>query len=260
MMIKTKIYVLLFLSVLLVNALPAWSQKKAELISTKWAGNAVYIDGSLNDWNDSLTLYNEATKLYYSLANDENNLYLAIRNTSKESLAKILAAGISFSANIESNRKNPPKVTFPVLDRTAGRNRTINSQETDIKEMQKQTLSRIKQIRVGGFREIIDGGISLYNTYGIKAAVAFDSNNNLVQEIAIPLSLLNLTAGSSDLITYNIKINGLKSPAEGTGQRQGNQSYGMGGMYGRQYPRATPINKALSSTEFYIKSKLAARK
>lgn len=258
MMIKTKIIVLLFLSALLVNAFPAWSQKKAELITTKWAGKPVQVDGSLKDWNDSLTLYNDATKLYYGIANDENNLYLAIRNTSKENLSKILAAGISFSANIESNRKNPLKVTFPVLDRTAGRKRTAN-QEIDIKEMQKQALSRIKEIKVEGFKGIIDGGISLYNTYGIKAATAFDANNNLIQEIAIPLSLLNLKAGSSDLVIYNIKINGLRDPAGEISQRQGNQRSDRGGIYGGQYPRSTPVNKALSSTEFYIKSKLATK-
>lgn len=258
MMIKSKTIVLLFLPVLLVGSTPAFAQKKAELIATKWASSPVIIDGSLSDWNDSLALYNENTKLFYTIANNETHLFLALKNTSKESLSKIFAAGISFSANIESNKRNPPKVTFPVLDRTARPKKA--AQVTDMKEMQKQTLARIKEIRVEGFKEIIDGGISLYNTYGIKAAAAFDANNNLIQEIAIPLSLLNLKAGNSDLITYNIKINGLQGPSGTMTQAQQTQRSRMDGMYGGQYPRTSPINKALSSTEFYIKSKLATKR
>lgn len=96
----------------------AWAQKKAEAILTKWADRAPAIDGQLNDWNDSLDHYNNTAKLYYSLTNDNENIYLAIKNNSRENLMTILATGISFSANIESNKKNPPKVTFPIVDRT----------------------------------------------------------------------------------------------------------------------------------------------
>ena len=258
-MTRIKNVVLLLLYVLLANSVPAFSQRKAETIITKWAEKPVQIDGSLNDWTDSLTLYNDATRLFYSIANDEENLYLAIRSSSRENLSKILVGGISFSANIEKKKKDSPKVTFPVLDRTAGRNRNVKNKQADMQEMQKQTLSKIKEIQVEGFKEIIDGGISLYNTYGIKAAVAFDVNNNLIQEIAIPLSLLDLKANKPDLVTYNIKINGLQRPSGGTMQRQGDSRAAMGGMYGGQRPGNAQLDKLLSSTEFYIKSKLATK-
>lgn len=256
-MFKIKSFFMLLLSFLLFHSLPARAQKKAELVSTRWVGKPIQVDGALNDWKDSLSLYNNNAKLYYAIANDEENLYVAIRNNSREGLSKILTGGISFSANIEGKKKNAPTVTFPVLDRTPGKNRNRNANQ-EIEEMQNQALSRIKEIRVEGFKEIIDGGISLYNTYGIKAAASFDANNNLVQEIAIPLSLLNLKAGSSDLVTYRIKINGLPTPA-GKAQNQDNYRSNRGGMYGNQPYRSTPVNKAFSSIEFYIKSKLALK-
>lgn len=258
-MIKLKSIVLTIAYVTLTNLSPAFSQKKADMIITKWAEKPVHADGQLNDWRDSLTLYNEATRLYYNLANDEKNIYLAIRSNSKEDLTKILAGGISFSANIESKKKDPATVIFPVLDRTPGKSRNVKEQP-EIEEMQKKVLSRIKDIKVSGFKEIIDGGISLHNTYGIRASAAFDKNNNLVQEIIIPLSLLNLSPTSADLVTYNIKINGLQTPSLGMSQRQGNQRQPMGGMYGGQYPqRNTQYNKLLTPTEFYIKSRLASK-
>ena len=257
---KLKNVVLTIAYVALLNLAPAFSQKKADMITTKWADKPVLADGQLNDWRDSLTLYNEATRLYYSLANDEKNIYLALRSNSKEDLTKILTGGISFAANINSKKKDPATVIFPVLDRTPGKSRNVKEQP-EREEMQKKVLSRIKDIKVSGFKEIIDGGISLQNTYGIRASAAFDKNNNLVQEIIIPLSLLNLSPSSTELVTYNIKINGLQTPSLGMSQRQGNQRQPIGGINGGQFPqRNTQYNKLLATTEFYIKSRLAAKR
>ncbi len=258
-MIKTKNIVLVVACIALFHLTPAYSQKKAELINTKWADKPIVADGVLDDWQDSLPLYNEATKLNYSLANDDKNIYLALKSNSREDLTKILAGGISFSANVESKRKDPPTVIFPVLDRTPGKPRNIKEQP-EKEEMQKQVLSRIKDIKVAGFKEIIDGGISLQNTYGIRAAAGFDKNGSLIQEIIIPLSLLNLSTSTMGEVTYNIKINGMQGPSAAMAQRQNNPRQQMGGMYGGQFPqRNSPMNKLMSSTDFYIKSKLATK-
>lgn len=237
----------------------AFSQKKAEMINTRWANNPVVADGLLTDWPDSLSLFNEATNLYYSLANDDKNVYLALRSASKQDLTKILAGGISFSANIYGKKKDPPTVIFPILDRTPGKNRNVKEQPEE-DEMQKQVLSRIKDIKVTGFKEIIDGGISLQNTYGIRAAASFDKNNNLVQEIIIPLTLLNLSTMNAGEVVYSIKVNGLRSQTAAMDQRQTAQRQQMGGMYGGQFPpRNSAMSKMLTSTEFYIKSRLATK-
>jgi hypothetical protein len=250
---------ILFAVAILMNLPAAFSQKKAEMINTRWANSPVVADGSLTDWPDSLTLYNEATNLYYSLANDDKNVYLALRSASKQDLTKILAGGISFSANIEGKKKDHPTVIFPVLDRTPGKNRN-SKEQPEVDEMQKQILSRIKDIKVAGFKEIIDGGISLQNTYGIRAAASFDEKNNLIQEIIIPLSLLNLSTATAGEVTYSIKVNGLQSSATAMNQRQTSQRQPMGGMYGGQFPpRNSSVNKLLTSTEFYIRSRLATK-
>ncbi|MEJ7693376.1 hypothetical protein [Daejeonella sp.] len=257
-MIRTK-SIILVIGVALFNLSGAFSQKKAEMINTRWANSPIVADGSLSDWPDSLSLFNEATNLYYSLANDDKNVYLAIRSASKQDLTKILAGGISFSANIEGKKKDPATVIFPIIDRTPGKSRNTKEQP-EPEEMQKQILSRIKDIKVTGFKEIIDGGISLQNTYGIRAAASFDKNNNLIQEIIIPLSLLNLSTANAGEVTYSIKVNGLKVPSVGMDQRQTAQRQPMGGMNGGQFPpRNSAMNKLLTSTEFYIKSRLATK-
>lgn len=273
MKIKIKYFLFCSLSVFIFSSLPVHSQKKAELITSLWAGKPIIIDGKLNDWNDSLSLYNEAAKLYYNIANDDENIYLAIKNGSPESLTRILARGISFSANIE-NKKIPAMVTFPLLDRTPGKKRN-ETEPPEPEEIQKRILERIKYIRVDGFMEIVDGAISLYNTYGIKAAAAFDSKNNLIQEIAIPIRLLGIETGRIEPITYGIRINGFQGPPAaqrrdmnafddmyGGGFGGGfNGRYGRnyGGMYGGMPSRNYPSARISTSTEFFIKSQLAVK-
>jgi hypothetical protein len=257
-MIKLK-KILIATVVGLFSLAPAYSQKKAELITTRWADQPIVANGSLDDWQDSLTFYNEATRLSYGLSNDDKYIYLAIKSTAKEDLGRILVGGISFSVNIEDTKKDPPTIIFPILDRTPGKPRNVN-EPREPEEIQNEILSRIKDIKVKGFKEIIDGGISLQNTWGIRAAAGFDKGN-LVQEIIIPLSLLNLSLSQTSEVLYSIKINGLPAaPVNMSRQNQNIPRQRMGGMYRNQFPQYnTPMNRQKTSTEFFIRSSLALK-
>ncbi len=259
----------LFLSVL-VQSKVAFSQKKKEDSTNIWANNSIKIDGKLNDWNDSLMLYNDDTKFYYAISNNDENIYLAIKGLNTADISRIFAGGISFMINVEGKKKPGPKVTFPIIDRK-GMKKGKDSQNkekpsVDIKEVRKQMLSQIKEIKVEGFKSIIDGSISLYNTYGIQVAVTFDDNDNLIYEVAIPLNLLNVTIENSPLLAYNIKINGLVRPQMPGGQKPGERSniQGRSGYDGFRDASNRPDNnietsKLFSSTDFWIKSCLAQK-
>jgi hypothetical protein len=252
----------------------AWSQKKAEIIKTRWAEKSIEVNGILSDWKDSLDLYNADTKLFYSIANDHENIYLAVKNSSEDNLTKILARGISFTVNFENTKKVAPTVTFPVLDRTPGK-KQVEIEQPEAKEIQRRIISKIKEIKVEGFKELVDGGISLYNTYGIKAAMSFDEKNNMIQEIAIPLRLLGIESGSTELITYRIRINGFQGSASIQQRDMNDYDDLYGGTYGDRFNRRSGRNyngmyggmprrnylstNTTNSTEFFIKSALAAK-
>lgn len=242
------------LCVLTLGAGKSFSQRKGETLASRWALAPVVADGQLNEWPDTLSRYNDNSKIYYDIANDDKNLYLAIRSGSREALSKILMAGITISANLESNKKDPPRVVFPILDRTPGKPGARREQPS-VEEMQKETIARIKDIRVFGFNDIVDGPVSLQNTYGIRAAAAFHSQSSLVQEITIPLSQLNIDP-KADPVTYSIRINGLEIPSS---QRaiDPRRSMGYGYGYPGQYYPVPQVNRALAPTEFSFKIKLA---
>jgi hypothetical protein len=119
---------------------------------------------------------------------------------------------------------------------------------------------------------LVDGGISLYNTYGIKAAMAFDDKNNMIQEFAIPLRLLGIEPERTELITYRIRINGFEGSAivqqrdmnyyddmygGAFGGRYGRNGTNFNGMYGGMQRRNPQTIKISTSIEFFVKSALA---
>ena len=82
-----------------------------------WAPAGTKADGKLVEWNDSFQAYNKATKLYYTIANDEKNIYLAIKSTDVMNNNKIVAGAITIAINTEGKKKteNTYKITYPVI-------------------------------------------------------------------------------------------------------------------------------------------------
>lgn len=228
------------------------------MIINHWADKPVDIDGQLKDWNDSLQYFNEDTQFAFNILNDDKTLYLAIKSKDKQNLNRILARGISFSVNTEGKKKLGSTVIFPTMERSSQPAKPVKGQP-DIKETQAHILSRMQRITVTGFAEILDGSISMSNTYGVSAAANFDSEDNLVVEIAIPLHHLGITAGH-ELIAMLIEINGIKQARSAYNPNRDSRS----GMYGYpsrdyRYDRRPVINKQNAATGFWIKSTLAKR-
>lgn len=232
------------------------AQTRDDMIVNQWAAETLKIDGQLNDWGDSLKYYNENTRFSFNIRNNQETLYLAIRSRDKQNLNRILSRGISFSVNTEGKKKPGATVVFPVIDRSSQPLKPTKPQQ-EVKEVQQEILSKIRKINVNGFREILDGSISMNNTYGISAAAGFDKQDNFMIEIAIPLQLLEITADQS-LLACSIEINGIKAAKTSYDPYRDRRS----GMYGYPsrdygYDRRPAVNKQNLATGFWIKTTLA---
>jgi hypothetical protein len=229
---------------------PAIAQKVNNIQQgSVWAPAGIKIDGNLTEWGAALQAYNKTTHVWYTVANDDKNIYLAIKSTDMNNNTKILAGGISFSVNTDDKKKdkNAYVITFPVISRTGGGGRRGGrrggfgqGQDTPdsaaIVTQQKQTLATSKEISALGFKEITDTLISIYNEYGIKAAANIDDKGSFVYELAVPLSMLGLQTASPKEIAYNIKVNGLqldmngfKTVSLGNGMSKTDAGGGFGG-------------------------------
>ena len=80
-----------------------------------WAPSTVKIDGKLTEWGTSLQAYNKTVKLWYTIANDDKNIYLAIKSTDMDNNNKILAGGISFILNTAGKKRIRAHLVLPTL-------------------------------------------------------------------------------------------------------------------------------------------------
>ncbi|UOE47869.1 hypothetical protein MTO98_26005 [Mucilaginibacter sp. SMC90] len=243
--IQLLINVLLSGVLILGTSLNSYAQKlnNVQENSLPAPGN-VKIDGKLTEWGDALQAYNKATQLYYTISNDDHNLYLAIKSTDQTNSRKIVAGGISFTINTQDKKKSDDAyvLTFPMVNAAGMRNQFHQRgggpggqrQALDsaaIADMRKQALAAAKEISLSGFKDIADSVISIYNEYGIKAAVSYDNNGNFVYELGLPLKLLGIVPGEAKEFAYNLKVNGIRFGNRGGGADNGNEG-GNGGNRG----------------------------
>jgi len=80
----------------------------------------VKIDGNANEWNDQFQAFNKTTEIFYTIANDDNNLYLIVHATKSSIIEKMIEGGIGFTIS-QSGKKNSGKnvtVLFPLMPMT----------------------------------------------------------------------------------------------------------------------------------------------
>jgi len=203
-------------------SLSAQQRLKDVQVTSVRAPEKIKVDGRLNEWEDSFQAYNKRTRLYYTLSNNEKYLFLAVTSTDAANITKITAGGLTFaiSAAGKKKEKDASTITFPVVGRSSGRGqngpRGVGRQGgrsgTDtaaVAARRKEFVASSKEIKVLGFKDITDTLISIYNEYGIKTAIGYDSLGNYNYELAVPLRLLGISADSTLEIAYNLKVNGL---------------------------------------------------
>ena len=189
-----------------------------------WAPANVKVDARLTDWGDQLQAYNKTVGLNYTLANDDKNLYLVIKATDQATTNKITAGGITLAINTDGKKseENAYIISFPLVDANSLRNQMSSFRPpagvtggagtqldtAAIDKMRKDAVKTFKEIKLVGFKDIADSVVSIYNTYGIKAGVDYDSKGAMICELAIPLKYFN-TSASKPEFAYNLKLNGL---------------------------------------------------
>jgi uncharacterized membrane protein YgcG len=209
-------------------SLTAYGQRLANIQEgSVWAPANVKIDARLNEWGDTFQAENKTVDVFYTMANDDKNLYLVIKSTLPVINNKITAGGINFTINPAGKKKDKDAfvITFPIVNPANLRSMVMKRvgggpggapkpmDSAAIAGMRKQAISMAKEIKLIGFKDIPDSIISIYNEYGIKAAIDYDRNGSLVYEMAVPLKYLYPPGTVRKELAYNIKLNGLNISA-----------------------------------------------
>uniref|UniRef100_F4CDK0 Uncharacterized protein n=1 Tax=Sphingobacterium sp. (strain 21) TaxID=743722 RepID=F4CDK0_SPHS2 len=229
---------LLICTCLLLSFCSVYAQKKKSIVPTAIDFRSdIQIDGDLSEWGDSLRNYYEKQDLQYEIANDEKQIYVAMRVKDGSWQTQALHQGFSFLVNKEGKKKEGASIIFPIPDRESLRSLASKDKDEKPADIREGILKAVRAIFIVGMADVVDGPISLENNYGIKAAVKIDSSDAVCYEAVIPFERIGLEQERDKEVAFNIKINGIVMRTVGGGQPMGRYGYGGYGYYGTQPSR-----------------------
>jgi hypothetical protein len=189
-----------------------------------YAPSAIHIDGTDEKWNNQFQAYNNATNVFYTIANDDSKLYLILQANDAAVIKKIIYGSITFMVTGpgKDDRDSPVRITFPFINKkdqgslltkksniVAGAvNLAVNhANDSLIVVLNKQILEK-SFIKVAGIPSIPDSLIAVTSQNSIAAMSLFGKDGTYTCELAIPLKYLEGRAIKDGRFRYNIKLNG----------------------------------------------------
>lgn len=191
----------------------------------------IKIDGKALEWNNTFRAYNHATDIFYTVSNDDNNLYLTAQATDRVVINKIISGGISFTITTpgKKNDKGGVSITYPVFEKGAKPVLSINNKlelehpaapslqpDSIVTVNNNRFADKSKLVMVTGIKGI-DTLISIYNENNIKTAARFDNKMAYTYELSVPLKYIETLLTDHLKFAYHITLNGesklIKRPA-----------------------------------------------
>ena len=186
----------------------------------------IKIDGQATEWNNKYKAYDTRNNIFYTICNDDKNLYLIIHTSEKNTINKIFIGSITFKINsVDHPGDIPVAITYPIktgnngnyiLAKTAYDKFIKDSigNAKDISELiqlkNKQFGNTYKELYANGIKEFDATTLSIYNEHGIKVKALFDDHLAYTYELALPLKYLETTLSKSNKLRYTIRLNGVE--------------------------------------------------
>lgn len=154
----------------------------------------VKVDGKLDDWGKELSAYNKENSLWYSIANDDKFLYLAVKKDKFPTKAYARGGIKLFISTKEVKFTNGlPAISFPVPI-------------VDGKSIPREEWNEIDVRNISGLTDTL---ISVYNEVGIQVGFNLEETDKgkvYSYELAVPLKLFGIRSGQ--IIYYNMLLRG----------------------------------------------------
>jgi len=216
----------------------------------------VKVDGKADEWNNAFQAYNKSTSIFYSLVNNNDNLYLVIQAKDKTAIGKILGGGLTLSISNKAGALisiTTPATTAPIRSNIAKATGSPDPiSDSLLTQLNIGLQNSFKEIKLSGIAAIPDSAISVYNDYGIKVSGRVNTDKAYSCELAIPLKYLNtLINGGS--FNYNITLNGIRFGASGMridGQAVDQASPAVAAIMMNIKLDGSPMMELASSTDF----------
>jgi len=185
-----------------------------------YAAGPVKIDGKAVELNHKFQAYNKATDCFYTLSNDDTNLYLTVQIRISQVVVKAIGGGITLriSPGKEKNDSSAIQLTFPALsgnhadltNRFYGKGKVLREskeKDIDVTDLNRALSLITKTMKVQGFDSGTEESRSVYNEEGIKVAAAFDPQLYYTYELQLPLKHVKALRNGAKSFKYNLRVN-----------------------------------------------------
>lgn len=210
------------------------------------------IDGKAIEWGDTFKAHSNAIDMFYTMANDADNLYLVMQTDQQSATDKIFYGGISIMIKSKTDKKAMPlKLTYPLVSLVERSDIVIplRNKKTNIDSVMSLVNTNIekfaKKIEVSGFEDMTGPDISVFNNLGIKAAARAGTNRAVTFEIQLPLKYIRHLVDSNSSFDYSIIVNGDTVPANTTIVRGAS----LNGSGSREALNDASVNAVFSPTD-----------
>jgi hypothetical protein len=187
----------------------------------------ISVDGKSKEFNDIFKAYNPNNRIFYTISNDNDNLYLTIKAKEPVAVEKLIIDGTTLIISKGTSKTNKfietdnISLTFPKNDithtgveggaeyyDTYKKDTVANKEKIRLiyNKYNRLALSKFKKIDIKGIKEILDSTITVDNDYGIKAMAQYNDKMEMVYELALPIKYLGLSPNSR--FSYCIRLNG----------------------------------------------------
>jgi hypothetical protein len=215
------------------------------------------IDGKMKDWGDSL-LFDNSTKLIYSISNDESALYIAVKATDRFQQMKIVQGGMEIWIDFKAKKSKSTGIKFPLGE--DGMSTALNRPSgQDPKEMRQQMRRKLLTMELTGFKDGLNGAQSVYSDLQVKPVIDWDDKDDMIYEVVIPFAALeesyrnNLNNMSIGIVIKGLKMDqGSSNGMPGGGPPRGGPPGGMR-PGGGNMPDRSQMENMTKEDSFWIK-------
>jgi uncharacterized membrane protein YgcG len=203
----------------------------------------ITVDGNDADWQGITLSISPANSFEYSVAHNDQNIFVMMKITNPVEQMKFLKEGMELRIDPTGQEKQKAEIVYPVKGELAEnamqpQNNSLDKKE-NLKMMHLDIRAQLVSMNRIGFKPEYSGVQTISQNTGFKGAINWNEANELIYELKIPLQAFNETV-SKDNFDLAFSIGALERTipsqenSSGSSSRRGNGMRGGGGYRGGQ--------------------------
>jgi hypothetical protein len=206
-------------------AIAGYAQKLPKVQNESvWVPANIKIDGTAAEWNYKYKAFDLRNHIFYTISNDDKNLYLIIHTAEQHTINKIYVGGVTFKViSVNHPHATPVAISYPYRFGNNGiylhaknefdklkKDSIANGQKIrDLLQLKNKDFTTMwKELKAAGIKALNDTVFAVYDAGGIKVKTLFDNQLDYTYELALPLKYLETVLNNSDKLRFDIRLNG----------------------------------------------------